>query len=55
MYFFYIQLLFLKLFLGMVGNKSVYKTAQYERVTQDPDDNEEEDDILYKQENGVQV
>lgn len=30
---------------GMVGNnRSVYKTAQYERLTQDPDDNEEEDD-----------
>ena len=38
-----------------MGNKSVYKTAQYERLTQDPDDNEEEDDVLYRKENGKQV
>ena len=31
------------------GPQSVHKTAQYERLAQDPNDNEEEDDVLFNQ------
>ena len=37
------------------NNLSAHRTTQYEKLAQDPSDNEEEDDVLFRQGNGVQV
>ena len=35
------------------ATKSVHKTAQYEKLAQDPSDNEEEDDVLFQRKTTV--
>ena len=37
------------------NNPSAHSTTQYEKLAQDPSDNEEEDDILFRQGNGPHV
>ena len=44
---------FLKFTLNIFAGNSALQTTQYERLAQDPSDNEEEDDILFRREGQV--
>ena len=39
----------------IANNPSAHRTTQYEKLAQDPSDNEEEDDVLFRQGNGIEV